>query len=268
MRKLIFCLCCLLWAIPACAGDLELDLECLQEAYPGFITGTETDDAGHVWFLTKNGGRLLYNDGKMKSHAELLENADIEDAMRQPYPLEPERPDFTPDEEPGRIRCYPLLKALYGADQRSVERGIVRTLFGGKIKVRLAAPAAEAFQRIDTAWRLRPADPELNSYFSPIYGYFWRAIAKTNRLSPHSFGIAVDLNPDKGPYWQWSKLRPHPLQKTFPSAIVSLFEDNGFIWGGKWEHFDLMHFEYRPELIIKAKKLREKANGEKPEDAS
>ena len=228
----------------------------------------ETDEAGHVWFLTKNGGRLLYDDGKMKSHAELLENADIEDAMRQPYPLEPERPDFAPDEEPGRIRCYPLLKALYGADQRSVERGIVRTLFGGKTKVRLAAPAAEAFQRIDAAWRLRPADPELNSYFSPIYGYFWRAIAKTNRLSPHSFGIAVDLNPDKGPYWQWSKLRPHPLQKTFPSAIVSLFEDNGFIWGGKWEHFDLMHFEYRPELIIKAKKLRAQANGEKPEDAS
>ena len=93
----------------------------------------------------------------------------------------------------------------------------------------------------------RPADPELNSYFSPIYGYFWRAIAKTNRLSPHSFGIAVDPNPDKGPYWQWSKLRPHPLQKTFPSAIVSLFEDNGFIWGAEsGEHFDLMHFEYRP----------------------
>ena len=63
-------------------------------------------------------------------------------------------------------------------------------------------------------------------------------------------------------------VRPHPLQKTFPSAIVSLFEDNGFIWGGKWEHFDLMHFEYRPELIIKAKKLRAQANGEKPEDAS
>ena len=32
MRKLIFCLCCLLWAIPVRAGDLELDLECLQEA--------------------------------------------------------------------------------------------------------------------------------------------------------------------------------------------------------------------------------------------
>ena len=29
-----------------------------------------------------------------------------------------------------------------------------------------------------------------------------------------------------------------------------------------------MHFEYRPELIIKAKKLRAQANGEKPEDVS
>lgn len=221
MRKLIFCLCCLLWAIPARADDLELDLECLQEAYPGFITGTETDGNGLVWFLTKSGGRLLYDDGKRKSHAELLENADIEDAMRQPYPLEPERPDLAPDEEPGRIRCYPLLKALYGADQRSVERGIVRTLFGGKIKVCLAAPAAEAFRRIDAAWRLRPTDPDLDSYFSPIYGYFWRAIAKTNRLSPHSFGIAVDLNPDKGPYWQWSKVWLLPSENTPTSCCTS-----------------------------------------------
>lgn len=258
MRTLLFCLCCLFLAIPASAGDFELDLECLKEAYPGFITGTETDGEGRVWLLTRDGARLLYDDGKTKTHAELLENADIEDAMRQPYPLEPARPDLAPDEEPGRIRCYPLLKALYGADQGSVKRGTVSMLFNGKTKVRLAGPAAEAFQRIDAAWRHQPADPVLDSYFSPIYGYFWRPIAKTNRLSPHSFGIAVDLNPDKGPYWQWSKLRPHPLQKTFPAAIVSLFEDNGFIWGGKWEHFDLMHFEYRPELIIKAKKLREK----------
>ena len=41
----------------------------------------ETDEAGHAWLLTKNGGRLLYDDGKMKSHAELLENADIDVAM-------------------------------------------------------------------------------------------------------------------------------------------------------------------------------------------
>mgnify|MGYP002637708491 CR=1 FL=1 len=24
---------------------------------------------------------------------------------------------------------------------------------------------------------------------------------------------------------------------------------NGFIWGGRWFHYDTMHFEYRPELL-------------------
>ncbi|MEJ2663631.1 MAG: M15 family metallopeptidase, partial [Spirochaetia bacterium] len=28
------------------------------------------------------------------------------------------------------------------------------------------------------------------------------------------------------------------------------FEKYGFIWGGKWYHYDTMHFEYRPELLV------------------
>jgi hypothetical protein len=36
----------------------------------------------------------------------------------------------------------------------------------------------------------------------------------------------------------------------FPYEIVAIFERHGFIWGGKWGHFDTMHFEYRPELLI------------------
>jgi D-alanyl-D-alanine carboxypeptidase len=31
------------------------------------------------------------------------------------------------------------------------------------------------------------------------------------------------------------------------------FERAGFIWGGKWYHFDTFHFEYRPEIIALAK---------------
>jgi D-alanyl-D-alanine carboxypeptidase len=34
-----------------------------------------------------------------------------------------------------------------------------------------------------------------------------------------------------------------------PAAIVHVFEHNGFIWGGRWYHYDTMHFEYRPELL-------------------
>ena len=34
-----------------------------------------------------------------------------------------------------------------------------------------------------------------------------------------------------------------------PMDIVRIFEKHGFIWGGKWYHYDTMHFEYRPELL-------------------
>ena len=41
------------------------------------------------------------------------------------------------------------------------------------------------------------------------------------------------------------------LRNSYPQEIVDIFEKHGFIWGGKWSHFDLMHFEYRPELLRK-----------------
>lgn len=257
MRALFF-LCWLLWAASVRAADLDLDRECLNEAYPGLIRGTERDGEGRIWFLTSTGERLLYDDGIAKTHEEMLRNGDIEDAMRGPYPLEPARPVPAPDEEPGRIRSYPLLRALYGTDRPSVERGLETGKLGAA-QVRLAAPAAAALRRVDAALSALEDKDALKGYFSPVYGYFRRTIAKTDRLSPHSFGIAVDLNPKKCPYWQWSTLRPHPLQKTFPPALTALFEENGFIWGGKWDHYDIMHFEYRPELVIKARKLQGRA---------
>ena len=41
--------------------------------------------------------------------------------------------------------------------------------------------------------------------------------------------------------------------ESYPEALVSAMEKHGFIWGGKWAHFDFLHFEYRPEIIIKAR---------------
>ena len=37
-----------------------------------------------------------------------------------------------------------------------------------------------------------------------------------------------------------------------PRAIVDAFERHGFVWGGRWYHYDTMHFEYRPELLAGA----------------
>ena len=44
-------------------------------------------------------------------------------------------------------------------------------------------------------------------------------------------------------------MRDAGLVNHIPLEIVAIFERHGFIWGGKWSHYDTMHFEYRPELL-------------------
>jgi hypothetical protein len=72
-------------------------------------------------------------------------------------------------------------------------------------------------------------------------------------LSAHSSGIAIDINPDFSDYWRWSDERGHEgsiqYRNRLPNEIVEIFERHGFIWSGKWYHYDTMHFEYRPELL-------------------
>ena len=69
----------------------------------------------------------------------------------------------------------------------------------------------------------------------------------------HAFGAAIDLN--VAGYWLWQKRRDAAqiaYRNRIPQEIVDIFERHGFIWGGKWYHYDTMHFEYRPEMIAPA----------------
>ena len=86
--------------------------------------------------------------------------------------------------------------------------------------------------------------------------YHCRTIAGTERFSVHAFGAAVDINAKYGDYWRWSGAEPgEPLnhRNRIPWEIVEIFEQHGFIWGGKWYHYDTLHFEYRPELAERAR---------------
>lgn len=97
---------------------------------------------------------------------------------------------------------------------------------------------------------LQKLPPELRKYVTKTAGTFnYRNIAGTDLISAHGYGIAIDINTDYSDYWQWSKTGKY--RNRIPMEIVSIFEKYGFIWGGKWYHFDTMHFEYRPEQIIK-----------------
>jgi hypothetical protein len=70
----------------------------------------------------------------------------------------------------------------------------------------------------------------------------------------HSFGMTIDINTTYSDYWQWACKCTNEnamvkYKNRIPQTILDIFEKHGFIWGGKWYHFDTMHFEYRPELI-------------------
>jgi hypothetical protein len=96
---------------------------------------------------------------------------------------------------------------------------------------------------------------DIGSILYPANGTFnYRVISGTGRLSPHSYGIAIDLKSDKRDYWKWSSEKEGKTRLLqYPKELVEVFEKNNFVWGGKWGHFDILHFEYRPEIIIKAK---------------
>lgn len=237
---------------PALAGglyidDMTLDEKCLREAYPHAVAGLERE-GDIVWLRFQDGRRVVYADASppVRDADGALREATVQQSMAELYPLG--APDtLTPQGNAGRDRSTALLKTLYGDSAKKLRRATVRL---GKETVILSETAAAAFARVVVELEPLAGNPLLARFIFPLGGgLHWRTIANSNRLSSHSFGIAVDLNPDAGPYW---RLTPRG-DTLYPQKIVEIFERNGFIWGGRWEHFDLMHFEYRPEIICKAR---------------
>ena len=234
----------------------RVDLYCLRRAYPQ-ITGMTADAQGQ-WLAFADGRRVLYAAApghKPTGGQESEWVVSVRGSMAEPYPLEPERPETPLGVSPGRRRSYDLLQTLYGASPKAVGSHLVQARLLGQ-HLHLSPAAAQAMKRADAVLAPQAAyEPRLKTLLKMDGGFAWRRIAGENRLSPHAFGIAFDISPGIATYWRWSKLRPHPLQKSYPASIVAAFENEGFIWGGKWHEYDLMHFEYRPEIICKARVL-------------
>ena len=224
----------------------QINLRCLKRAYP------------QIRSLVKNGDGsidLLMDDGKLSPYKSAVGGGDVFASMRQIYPLEPNRPDIDDGFAPGRDRPYDLFDALYGSMPSEVQKNL-KTVALPRGKASLNKNAARALASIVPELdSLAREHPELRKYLKVDGGYYWRNIAGEDRRSAHSYGIAIDLGAASAPYWRWAKKPRHPLQKTYPRELVEVMEKAGFIWGGKWDKYDLMHFEYRPELICKSREL-------------
>lgn len=243
----------LLVAVAAQADDLSLaqKVDLLTGAYPETLGGSE---GGSILF--RDGGqRLPIDDGKAKDHAQKLASGDIEDSLSQIYP--PGSCETQPEVnfDPGRIRSEALMKRLYGGSARDVEASLVEVdWFGSKLPVTKRQGVAQALEKVRDELK---AMPDLKVFLTPSAGTFnWRNIAGASNLSVHSFGAAIDLNTRYADYWIWAGGKPGRVQhynNKYPMTIVDAFERHGFIWGGRWYHYDTMHFEYRPELLAIAK---------------
>lgn len=70
--------------------------------------------------------------------------------------------------------------------------------------------------------------------------YNFRLMRGGSRLSMHSYGCAIDLDPGRN---GMGVTKPHFLKYPF---IIKAFEDQGAVWGGRWagRACDGMHFQF------------------------
>lgn len=209
--------------------------------------------------IFKDGTSMVYDDGvKNKSFQQLLDKPDIEDQFAFAYSRGDLPVTMKKNFDPGRIRNEAFFKKIYGETKEAVSKQLREItwcpkLVGQVVKVTTVNGIDTILQKISAELDQMP---QYKEYIKNIGGTFnWRLINGTDRLSMHSFGMTVDINTAYSHYWQWdckctSEDVALKYRNKIPKAIVAVFEKYGFIWGGRWYHYDTMHFEYRPELVF------------------
>jgi len=230
--------------------SISKEVERLMSAYPAQIVGYEDN-----YIVFADSSKMIFDDKNEKSFDELIENSDIKDMFVYQYPKgkieTPER-----FHNPGRIRNDNFFKNMYGKTSAEVQQNFTTItwcpkLIGQRLQI---TTVNEVDKRLTAVSAELDEHPEWKDYLYSAGTFNWRMISGTNRLSSHSFGIAIDLNTKHSNYWQWdyqttNENKELSYKNNIPQGIVDIFEKHGFIWGGKWYHYDTMHFEYRPELL-------------------
>lgn len=234
------------FANAAGAADLAA-LDALVRAYPEQLAGY--DSAYLIW---RDGTRMPLSDGQpQKSFEEMLRHGSILDQIRLRYPAGVSAAALIPHGDPGRVRNRAFFDKMYGDCWRGevtphlVPVDWLPRSWGRKVRVTsvnsIAARLAEVSEQLDAL----PAS--VKRYLYPLAGtYNCRTVADTGEPSMHSWGAAIDINATYAEYWLWPR---GASANALPGEIIEIFERHGFIWGGKWSHYDTMHFEYRPELV-------------------
>jgi hypothetical protein len=242
----------ILLLVSSAPAEVMDPLDALIAAYPDHLAGYGGNEL--IW---KDGARTPISDGvEGKSFDALLETADIDDMFAIPYRPGPPAGEPALNDDPGRVRNTDFFIRMYG-DCRDGEVAKhmkpVRWVDGSTVKVTNVNGLADHLQAV--ADELAELPDSYDRFLSPSAGtYVCRVIAGTDRMSMHAFAAAIDISTAETDYWLWNEPVDGriPYRNKVPFEIAAIFEKHGFIWGGKWYHYDTMHFEYRPELFLAA----------------
>jgi len=235
-------------ALALSAPAQAASLDALVRAYPGSLASH--DGKVLIW---KDGTRMPVSGGRSdKTFEEKLRHASILDQVSLPYVKGPLAKPPALEQDPGRFRNTAFFDKMYGDCSRGeVQRNLTTVAWlpksgGGSVQITTVNGVAERLRGVSE--ELDALGPELKKFLVPSAGTFnCRTVKDTGNRSMHAWGAAIDISTKSADYWLWS--RGGAYRNRIPFAIVDIFEKHGFIWGGKWGHFDTMHFEYRPELL-------------------
>lgn len=228
--------------------------------YDSLIDSVSYQKDDLVFFIKASA--IHFEDGRMLSSAR-LDRREQCDPVFYIYPLEfPEEP-IAPPEEPIR-HCTDVQEALWGRSESQIREHASSSTFLGR-RVFLNDLAIQALVDVEREIRaLATVELKVAEWIDELdiaYSLIDRGIAGTPRRSQHAWGLAVDLVPrsydGQQVYWRWTRAwngrgwHQIPMEQRWspPASVVRAFESHGFLWGGKWAHFDNIHFEYRPELL-------------------
>lgn len=263
----------------------EILLNAYKEAYPGTITDVIKGEKD--WIIKFTSGNIYYwANGKILPESLLLKSNKYARYSISPYNMNGRSPELYTEDKIQKLRVKyktpeknkklpgvegGLYRELYGiTTKRSAKKLLTEVKLSGHY-IKVHKSLAKKIKSIDTKIiKLSKTDPEVRSYLKNILSvqaFNWRNIAGTNRKSNHSFGIAVDVLPKKYRkkilFWSWEQeknenwmLLPQSSLWVPPDPVVKIFLEEGFIWGGHWDRYDTMHFEYRPELIALFKNIK------------
>ena len=218
----------------------------IMQVYSSHVVGYKDG-----FLLMADGDSILYDDGREKGFEEMLDDSDVEDMFNMPYDRQASVPAYLADA--GRSRCEQLFKNMYGRSAKEVQKRMeVVDWFGQKIRFSTTNGCADSLRAVA---REIAAHVELLPYMRQSSSFYWRTVRGAKRQSAHSYGIAIDICTDYSNYWLWSNPRAKETdrigyEKRIPMYIVEIFERHGFIWGGRWSHYDTLHFEFRHEILL------------------